>query len=340
VYYKTWVIKVEGLTQAAMDFIRQDIMGIMGVMHIVPSKRMEEIGEWKIMVDQTKCSYIHRHLTEHWTAYTAKIPQETLDETPTNFSTPTISSKRAREYQDNESDDDSYGSLLTTGTEMSVMTNEDGSLNELPAEYKYPSYAAAATNTNKSCEDTQVSSPTTSTNTDWQKEKQILEEQIQNQAALIEKIQADLEAKISRSQDLEDKLAKAIELAHTRDVRHEEQMLQKVEQMMKLQTSQGGYLQNYINNTYTTAMDDDPPTTPDRGHLTENLPPPKKANTNTSPNRNIYSLFRQPTGKQTQTRPTVRTKPRKTSTQNTQPMETDEAPHPPTPEAQSGQQKE
>ena len=91
------------------------------------------------------------------------------------------------------------------------MTIDDTFLDELPTTYQYPSYAAAAraTESNSSVGSTQISSPTTSTFMDWQKEKQELDQQLQRQATLIEQIQAELQEKISRSQDLEEKLAQA-----------------------------------------------------------------------------------------------------------------------------------
>jgi len=196
-YHKTWIIKVEGLTTSAMEYIEQEITSIMGVWHIVPSKRTEEIGEWKILTDQSKCAYIHRQMTNQWQSIISRIPTEILDEVPVHFPTPMISSKRARDYQDTESDDDSYGSLLTTGTDVSAMTTDYASFNEMPPEYQYPTYASAAMASTTSAEDTQISSPTNSTYPEWQKEKQELEDQIKKQALMIEKIQGDLDAKIS-----------------------------------------------------------------------------------------------------------------------------------------------
>jgi hypothetical protein len=338
VYHKTWIIKLEGITPDIMEYIRHDIQPIMGVRHIVPSKRLHEIGEWKILADQTKCAYIHRQLTESWKKIINKVPAHVLEASPDNFALPAISSKRAREYQDNESDNDSYGSLLTTGTEISTMTTDDVLLNELPVEYKYPTYASAATNSHKSGHDTPVSSPTNSTQTGWQKERQELEEQIKAQAAQIDKIQADLQSKISRSKDLEDKLAQALDLAHSRDKRHEE-ILTKFEMLMTAYPS--GHSQpiqndDGHNNVGNTSL----PTTPDRTHPSEDpsRPPKRKANTNSSPHRNIYSLFRAAPSKQTP-RHLITNQTQTTGTTTlplTQPMETDEATRQPTPGAKPG----
>ena len=320
-YHKTWVIKVEGITQETMQYLQQEITKIMGVWHVVPSKRFEELGEWKILTDQSKCAYIHRQLSEQWKKFLSKVPTEVLDDAPDHFTSPMISSRRAREYQDSDSDADSYGSLLTTGTDISAMTTDDPSYNELPPEYTYPSYAAAATASTASAGDTQISSPTVSINPEWQKEKQALEAMIRTQALQIEQIQADLEAKMSRSKDLEDKLAQAIELAHNRDARHEE-MLQKFEMLMQAQTA--GHNAGYEYNT----QPDSNPSTPEK-HIQSlpDVPPTKKANTNASPNRTIYALFRQQSGRHNQNRQPSSNRnnaPKRSNQPKTyQPMETD-----------------
>ena len=328
VYHKTWIIKLDGITPEAMEYIRSDITTIAGVQHIVPSKRLQEVGEWKILVDQSKCAYIHRQLSSIWKKIIKQIPSKVLDAAPNNYSTPSVSSKRAREYQDAESDNDSYGSLLTTGTDVSVMTNDDPELNDLPEGYKYPSYAEATINSFKSATDTQMSSPSNSTFNGgaWHKEKQELEQKIQAQAAQIEKIQAELQSKISRSKDLEDKLADALELAQSRDERHVE-MLAKFEQLMSLHSE--GHTTSMQTDVIGNDELSESPTTPDRSAPSVNSPPSKKANTNTSPHRNIYSMFRQPPRRSSGRNSSVSTSfpTRKyNTTPLTQPMDTDEEP--------------
>jgi hypothetical protein len=248
-----------------------------------------------------------------------------------------ISSKKARDYQDDESDADSYGSLLTTVTNMTQVTLEDDTLNELATSYQYPSYAESViggslNSTDSTMDQTHISSPTTSTNSEWQREKQELEEQIKRQAEQIEKIQADLEAKISRSQDLEDKLAKAIELAHFRDTRHDE-MMEKFEQLMRQQEQQ------------LVAHENKQPATPNRNKQVSESPPTKKANTNASPSRHIYAMFRpQPArqimGKQMQT---TKPSPRGKAIQETIPAQTmdiDDNISPPPPVVRPGKKLE
>jgi hypothetical protein len=130
----------------------------------------------------------------------------------------------------------------------------------------------------------QLSSPTASIYGEWHKEKQELEAQLKKQAEQITKIQQDLQEKIIRSQDLEDKLAQALELAYSRDARHEE-IMEKFERLMQRDT------QMLVNTN------DFPPMTPDRHIQPPTSPPSKKANTNSSPHRNVYSLFRQQTSR-------------------------------------------
>ena len=347
VYHKTWIVKLEGITPDAMEYIRQDIQAIMGVIHIVPAKRLQEIGEWKLLVDQTKCAFIHRQLTTMWKQIIQKIPDKILESAPRNVPTPTISSKRARDYQDNESDNDSYGSLLTTGTDYSVLTTDESSpLNELPEEFKYPSYASATANSHKSGQDTQYSSPTNSTNNGWQnpaengwqQEKQKLEERIKAQEAQIEKIQADLTARITRSKDLEDKLADALDLAHSRDTRYVE-MMAKFEMLMDLHSGNQRDKHSYQEQGYA-ASETSLPSTPERLQQSDIPPPSKKANTNSSPHRNIYSIFRQsPSTRLTTKHPSgTRSQGSRKPSQPllTQPMETDEESRQPKPGAKPG----
>ena len=325
IYYKTWVIKMEGFTRGAIESIQPELKAIQGVHQVVPTKRTEEIGEWKIMVDQSKCSFIHRKLTTNWNNILARIPKEILNDAPLSFPTPTISSKKIHEYQETDSDADSYGSLLTIGTEGSQMTTEEFSLNELPVEYQFPTYAAAARSSTMSSETTQVSSPTTSTFSDWQREKQELESQIRQQASQIEQIQADLQDKITRSHDLEERLARALDLAHTRDLRHEEMMI-KLELLMERHTQ------------VLPPEDTTNPSTPARPPKPVTSPPPKRPNTNPSPNRDVYAMFRQTTGKQAFSRHITTYQP--TTSESQQAMDTDDDIMPPPPGVKSGRKLE
>ena len=343
IYYKTWVIKVEGINEEIMSFLKPEISKVMGVMHIVPSKRLDEIGEWKILTEQSKCAYIHRQITNMWTNMLGLVPPQLLAGTPAAFPSPRVSSQRAREYQDSVSDNDSYGSLLTTGTDSSAVLIDDESLNELPAEYKFTSYAAATMASNTTTEETQISSPTTSTYEDWRKEKQELENVLKDQAIQIEKIQADLQEKVTRSKDLEDQLAQALELAHTRDQRHEE-MLQKFE--MLLQVHEGEHeveyeMEQFQTTDYSTANDDQElPTTPARKSKPPEFPPAKRPNTNPSPHR-FYALFRQQQQRNQIPRyitgNALHIKRKSTPTPLTLPMETEDGDPPLEPEANSGQ---
>jgi hypothetical protein len=116
---------------------------------------------------------------------------------------------------------------------------------------------------------------------DWQKEKQELDQQLQRQATLIEQIQAELQEKISRSQDLEEKLAQALELADIRDKRHEE-MMTKFDMLLTMH--QSGMVANPVVATL--------PSTPIRTNTKPTSPPPKRKNLNSTPHRGVYAIFR------------------------------------------------
>jgi len=243
IYHKTWIIKIEGITKEAMHLLEGEILRINGILHVVPSKKVQTTGEWKLLVEQTKCSYIHRTLIKVWADLLSVVPSEIWDQAPPNFPTPAVSSRKVRDYQDENSDIDSYGSLLTVGTVQSNNTEEETStLDDLPATYQYPTtYASvvASVECNGSTESTQFSSPNTSSYLDWQKEKTELETKLHEQAlcfeqelenrfqkytTLIEQLQSEIQEKVTRSKDLEDKLAQALDLAYDRDARHKEMM--------------------------------------------------------------------------------------------------------------------
>ena len=286
-YRKIWIIKVEGLTDEALHIIEDDIKTIKGVYQVVSSKRTKETGERKILVEQTKCAFIHRQLTEMWPRLVLKIPPDILDKSPASYSTPMISSKKARDYQDTDSDADSYGSLLTTSTEPSPAGEDDPELDDLPMSYQYPSYAEAVLGPDISIESNQLSSPTVSAHNDWQKERHDLEAQVQKQALQIQRqeeqidrIQAALEEKITKSHELEEKLAQALEVSHCHEVRHQE-MMEKFELLMRYQTERGS-VDNQVPDSYG------------RQQKPSESPPAKKANTNASPGRHVYGIFKHP----------------------------------------------
>ena len=351
VYFKTWIIKVEGISNEGMQYIGSDIMNIRGVLHVVPSKRTDEIGEWKILTDRTKCNAVHKQLAEMWPNLIQLIPDKHIHGAPSTYPSPAISSKRARDYQDDGSTDDSYGSLLTTGTEISVLTNDDMSLNNLPIDFQYNSYAEVASGTSITIEGTQISSPSASAYAEWITEKQALISQINSQAHLIanqaeqlEKIQADLISKISRSKDLEDQLALALETAQVRETKFDE-MMEKFDVLMKYQNQSHHQMsQNYFDDAVQ-----DLPSTPDRLMITEGgtierpqagpSPPTKKHNNNSSPHRNIYALFRQPSSKAaiTKSRSTNRQQiEKKLYTEDNTQMDTDDDGRQPASGAQPG----
>lgn len=325
VYHKTWIIKLEGLTNEAIQVIEPEITSIKGVYQIVSSKRTKETGERKILVEQTRCAYIHRYLNNNWTEIVTKIPTAILAAAPESFSSPMVSSKKVRDYQDTDSDADSYGSLLTTGTDITQPEQEVTELDDLPVEYQYPTYATAVMESSTSTGSTQISSPTVSAHNDWQREKHELEAQIQKQALQIqrqeeqiEKIQGVLEAKITRSHELEEKLAQALDLAHDRDARHEE-ILEKFEALMRHQEAR---LQENLHQQMVVS-------TPEKHQAQLEPPPNKKANTNSSPARHMYAMFRQTSGgKQLLAKPTSMTKQfanrQMSSTTAMQNMETDD----------------
>ena len=156
---------------------------------------------------------------------------------------------------------------------------------------------------------------------------------------------AELQEKISRSADLEEKLAQAIELAYNRDARYEE-MMNKFDLLL-----------NHTNNENrdvemkSSALVEYNPRTrsysPPPSSLNAETPPLKKANKATTPQRPQYSVFGKTTSKtSSKHRPTI-TNPVPFSKQSsfqplTQPLDTDLLMDTtqPTPGDKTGHQKE
>jgi hypothetical protein len=184
------------------------------------------------------------------------------------------------------------------------MTNDEEDLNNLPVDFQYKSYAEATSETATTMDDTQTSSPSASAYTEWLQEKQALANQIELQAQQLEQLQSDLEAKINRSKDLEDKLAQALEMGHTRDLKFEEMMAKfeilvntqlQVKTLPGQQSSVDDNMQDIPATPERATKDNDTPKS-DRSKIASS-PPSKKQNNNASPHRNLYTLFRQPQGK-------------------------------------------
>lgn len=348
IYHKTWIIKLEGITNEAMQLLEEDILRINGTLHVVPSKKNAMTGEWKLLVEQTKCSYIHRTLTKVWKDLVSVVPSEIWEKAPPNFPIPSVSSRKVREYQDTDSDIDSYGSLLTVGTESPTNAAEESSpLDDLPSAYQYPTYASvvASVECHASTESTQISSPNTSSYLDWQKEKTELENKLQEQArrfeqelenrfqkytTLIEQLQSEIQEKVTRSQDLEDKLAQALDLAYDRDARHEE-MTEKVEMLLRMQKKEPP----------VDAIVPTMPSTPVRVNPSPSSPPTKRKNMNATPHRSMYNIFQnhknQPKGVNSTTNHTTSKNLKHPPHSNETSMDIDaEQDNMPLPEAQAG----
>jgi hypothetical protein len=132
-----------------------------------------------------------------------------------------------------------------------------------------PAYAAAAraAESTSSAGSTQISSPTTSTFIDWQKEKPRARSATPTASNTDQnRFRLELQEKISRSRDLEEKLAQALELADIRDKRHEEMMTQIRHSVEAMHQS------SMVKNPVVAAL----PSTPIRKNANKPAPPPPK----------------------------------------------------------------
>lgn len=167
-----------------------------------------------------------------------------------------------------------------------------------------------------------------------------MEAKIREQASHIQRIEADLQEKIIQTKDMADQLAQAIDLAHSRDARHEE-LLQKFEQLMS----------RFTDSTISSTTRLPPPplpyqkpevgaqvasqVTPPTRAMNTQSPPPKKTNQNSTPTKPMYPVFRPIEGPASTAYTSKHKRPQALLTQ---PTETPEDSTEPNPGVQAGKQ--
>jgi hypothetical protein len=122
---KTWVLKIHGFTEAAIDCVKTEILRS-GATDITPSYRGRETGEWKILLGSDIIRDYYEWLTNTLPTIVSKIPDEIKAKTPTNFPSPAINSRPPAAQQDDGTigDDDSYATMLSNA--MSIASVDYG----------------------------------------------------------------------------------------------------------------------------------------------------------------------------------------------------------------------
>jgi hypothetical protein len=122
---KTWVLKIHGFTEEAIDHVKKDILKS-GATDITPTHRGNDIGEWKILVGSDIIGHYYAWLAQTLPTIVSTIPEETKEKTPPNFPSPAINSRPPAAQQDDDTaaDDDSYATMLSNA--MSIASVDYG----------------------------------------------------------------------------------------------------------------------------------------------------------------------------------------------------------------------
>lgn len=145
----SYVMKLHGLPMAAMEHIKREILQVSGVRFLVPTSKLDTHGEWRVLIKSSKFQGVNRIVRQNWEDWCKSIPQEMYENVGDTFPAPEITSKnvRSNDSQDDNSDD-SYGTLLTTETMFTMGTlNDTDEYEACPLDDFVPSYAQAASGT-------------------------------------------------------------------------------------------------------------------------------------------------------------------------------------------------
>jgi hypothetical protein len=117
---ETWVLKIEGFTEDAIKHVSKQLLSRPGASDIVPSYGGKDKGEWKILISKNNMKNYYTWLSNELPAMIESLPQVIQQATPDNFPIHSINSRPPATYQDEDEDDDSYGTMFSNA--MSVAT--------------------------------------------------------------------------------------------------------------------------------------------------------------------------------------------------------------------------
>jgi hypothetical protein len=117
----TWVVKIHGYTEEAINILKPALIGHKGATDIVPSFIGRARGEWKILVDKSGIDYYYHWLEARLPAFTQRLPTAVVISFPDDYPDCGINSRPPAAQQDDpDVDDDSYATMLSNA--MSVAT--------------------------------------------------------------------------------------------------------------------------------------------------------------------------------------------------------------------------
>jgi hypothetical protein len=109
----TWVVKIEGFTSQAIEYITPTVLTQPGVQDIVPMYNGSDKGSWKILVHQNNFKSFRKWLDAQWPTIISKITTEATDNKPPTHPPYSVTSAAAYESDDDGEDDDSYATAFS-----------------------------------------------------------------------------------------------------------------------------------------------------------------------------------------------------------------------------------
>jgi hypothetical protein len=129
----TWIIKISGFTNEAIEHCGPAILEHKGALEIVPSTNSQINGDWKILASRKKISQYYNWLKAEMPRIISTIPNNIT--APENYPTYQINSHPPSTYQDaDQEDEDSYATMFSNA--MTNNTNQSPTTYEIPAELK------------------------------------------------------------------------------------------------------------------------------------------------------------------------------------------------------------
>jgi hypothetical protein len=130
---ETWVLKIEGFTEDAIKHVSKQLLGRPGASDVIESYGGKDKGEWKILISKNNMKNYYTWLSNELPAMIESLPTVIQQATPDNFPIHSINSRPPATYQDEDEDDDSYGTMFSNAMSVATAAFDDTTF-EMPDE--------------------------------------------------------------------------------------------------------------------------------------------------------------------------------------------------------------
>lgn len=283
----SYVMKFHGIPPTSIGNLESKILGVPGVRYVVPTSKTFSHGEWRILIKASKFASVNGIIRQNWKDWCTMV-SDSVSDLPDSYPAPAITSKNARYTADSDkASEDSYGTLLSTASTLTVetMTDDDDRFDTCPLDETMPSYAQVLTGISvgppatsaitPSMEQTPYHHQINSTNSkgnNWTDEtRNLLQERLTQQDAFIqelhqakaelaqriENISEEVQNKECRTKELENAIATLLTIVADR----EKQMAEK-DQQFELRNRQFDALMAKLELQSQLQMEERPSITP------------------------------------------------------------------------------